>query len=86
MKNKYLKTTCFSVLISDTENYIEAEMPANVLKRKFESAINMSTKKPNTGDTEYKIILKEFNLFEASGKLTKHLKILLNGLLCIKTT
>jgi hypothetical protein len=75
-----------SVLISDTENNIEAEIPANVLKRKLESAINMSTKKQNTGDTEYKTILKEFNLYEASGKLTKNLKMLLDALLCIKPT
>ena len=50
MKNKYSISTCLSVLISDTKNYIEAEMPANVLKRKLESAQNMSTKKQNTGD------------------------------------
>ena len=86
MKNRNSKTTCFRVLISDTENYIKAEMPTNVLKRKLEGAINMNTKKQNTGDTEYKTILKEFNFFEASGKLSKNLKMLLNGLVCIKPT
>ena len=61
-------------------------MPVNVLKRNLQSPITMTTKKQNTGDTAYKTKLKEFNLFEANEKLTKNLKMILNGLLCNKPT
>ena len=46
----------------------------------------LSIAPPKPLNVEYKTILKEFNLFEANGKLTKNLKMLLNGLLCIKLT